>query len=340
MDVLSEMLTHLRSSGALVGRDLLEEPWAVAHRAPSALTLVSLLRGTGWILPDGGAPIEIGPRDVAVLTGERPAILTSDPSGRTAAGCRLGDDGMHPLAAAIADAGIPSLGEGVAADALQESYALFTATYRVSGRIAERLLASLPPVVVVPYERQRSQALEMLEAELEGNEPGRQAVLDRLLDIVLIRTLRDWFALEHVETPGWYGASADPVVGPALAALHADPAAPWTVGSLAEISRVSRATLARRFAEVMGEPPISYLSGWRLCQAADLLQDGDATVDAIARQVGYSSAFALSTAFVREHGMRPSRYRIVARAAVTDPVPTNPPQGSPEPDVGAAVKGP
>ncbi|ATG55935.1 AraC family transcriptional regulator [Brachybacterium ginsengisoli] len=314
MDVLSEVLANLRSSGALVGKDLLRAPWSIEHRAPAALTLVSLLRGTGWILPEGGSPIEIGPRDVAVLSGDRTTILTSDASGRTAAGCLLGDDGMSPLAAVPGRAHLRTLDSDEAAGVLQDHFALLTATFPVSGRIADRLLGSLPPVVVVPVERQRSRALEMLEEELEEREPGRQAVLDRLLDIVLIRTLRDWFALEEVEAPAWYGASADPVVGPALAALHADPAAPWTVGSLARVAQVSRATLARRFAETMGEPPISYLSGWRLCQAADLLQDGDGTVDAVARQVGYSSAFALSAAFTREYGMRPSRYRVEARS--------------------------
>ena len=91
--------------------------------------------------------------------------------------------------------------------------------------------------------------------------------------------------------------------------MHADPGREWTVGTLAATALVSRATFARRFAELMGEPPISYLAGWRLCLGADLLPERDDTLESIARQVGYSSAYAFSAAFTREYGIRPSRYR-------------------------------
>ena len=99
---------------------------------------------------------------------------------------------------------------------------------------------------------------------------------------------------------------ADPLVGRALQLLHHNPARPWTVGSLAAATGVSRATLARRFTELVGEPPMQFLTGWRLALAADLLRDPDTTLAAVARRVGYSTPFALSTAFKRARGVSPA----------------------------------
>lgn len=186
---------------------------------------------------------------------------------------------------------------------------MLTGSFTAAGRVADRLLSALPRVLVVPRAAQRTAALELLEAEVLREEPGQQAVLDRLLDLVLVGALRDWFSLPGSRPPGWYRASSDPVVGAALAAIHETPQVPWTVEGLARQAHVSRATLARRFTELLGEPPMSYLTSWRLCLAADLLERSDTTVESVAHQVGYSSAYALSTAFHREYGLRPSRYR-------------------------------
>jgi transcriptional regulator GlxA family with amidase domain len=121
--------------------------------------------------------------------------------------------------------------------------------------------------------------------------------------------LRAWFARPDAREPSWYVAQKDPVVGEALRLLHADPAHPWTVAELARKAGTSRAAFARRFAELVGETPIAYLTGWRLCCAADQLSGTTDTVDAIARKVGYANAYALSVAFTRQYGVRPSDYR-------------------------------
>ena len=92
--------------------------------------------------------------------------------------------------------------------------------------------------------------------------------------------------------------------------LHNDPAAPWTVASLARAAGVSRAALARRFNDLVGEPPMSFLTGWRIALAADLLLEPGATVGSVAPRVGYGSAFALSTAFKRIRGISPQQHRL------------------------------
>lgn len=319
MDTLTEVLDNIRSSGSLIDQSLIRAPWSIRVEGGSSLTVAALLRGQGWIHQDGSDPVPLGTRDLAILTGPGPALLASDATGVAEPSCIVRADGScadaqgTPLAEARMGAGGRDSEERDSEELLEAENVLLTGSFPTSGRIAERLLSALPPVLVVPREQQRSRALDFLESELESREPGQQAVLDRLLDLVLIGALRDWFALPGSAAPAWYGAAGDPVVGPALSALHADPSREWTVESLARRAGVSRATFARCFADVMGEPPISYLAGWRLCQAADLLQERDDTLESIARQVGYSSAFALSAAFTREYDMRPSRYRVASR---------------------------
>jgi AraC-like DNA-binding protein len=120
--------------------------------------------------------------------------------------------------------------------------------------------------------------------------------------------LRTWFARPEAQAPAWYRGYADPVVGRALHLLHHNPAHGWTVASLASATGVSRAALARRFSERVGEPPMSFLTSWRMALAADLLREPDTTIAAVARQVGYASPYALSSAFKRVQGVSPRQF--------------------------------
>jgi AraC-type DNA-binding domain-containing proteins len=132
-------------------------------------------------------------------------------------------------------------------------------------------------------------ALGLLAAEMLRDEVGQDAVLDRLLDLLLIDAVRTYFARTEQTAPGWYRAQRDPVVARPCgccrkARPRRGPSARWPVQT-----RVSRATLARRFAEVVGQPPMEFLTEWRLTLAADLILDPRETVGSVARAVGYSS---------------------------------------------------
>lgn len=154
----------------------------------------------------------------------------------------------------------------------------------------------------------------VLAEEIVRDAPGQQVMLDRLLDVLLVSTLRRWFTGLAEEAPAWFRASDDPIVGPAVRALHDDPARTWTVAELGREVGVSRALLARRFSAVMGEPPMSYLTSWRLALAADLLLDPGATLGSVAPRVGYASPYALSTAFRRVRGATPREHRAAGAA--------------------------
>ncbi|GAA4926379.1 AraC family transcriptional regulator [Nesterenkonia rhizosphaerae] len=307
MDALTDVLAHIRSSGALLGQTLANPPWSAAFEEQASLSLVTMLRGDAWIL-DGSDRHPLNPHDIAVVVGPGPFTVTSDPEAtptplyiQTATGLCL--DAAGNPAESIA------LGTRTCGTHQDAQHAMLTGSFTASGRVAERLLNALPRVLIVPREAHRTPTLQLMEAEILREEPGQQAILDRLLDLVLAGALRDWFSLPGAKSPGWYHATSDPVVGPALAAIHENPEHPWTIELLAREAHVSRATLARRFSELLGQPPMSYLTGWRLCMAADLLEREDMTVESVARDVGYSSAYALSTAFQREYGIRPSQHR-------------------------------
>ena len=139
---------------------------------------------------------------------------------------------------------------------------------------------------------------------------------DRLIDLLLIAVLRAWFTRPEAEAPAWYRSQGDPIVGRALQIMQGNPAHPWTVAALAAEIGVSRAALSRRFHDLVGEPPMTFLTGWRLALAADLLCEPDATVCTVAEKVGYSSPFALSTAFKRVRGVSPQEHRARAMSSI------------------------
>ncbi|MFF2850650.1 AraC family transcriptional regulator [Streptomyces sp. NPDC058001] len=198
---------------------------------------------------------------------------------------------------------------------------LLVGTYHIRREVPRRLLRVLPPLLVVPDGDACDAMRVYLEAQLaEARRPGRQIVLDRLLDWLLVCTLRDWFDQPEAAPPAWYRALADEVAGPALRAIHASPDRPWTLVSLAREAGVSRTTLAKRFAEVVGESPLAYLTQWRMTLAADLLADAPSTtVATVARRVGYADAFGFSAAFKRVRGVSPSEHRRADAERVDQP---------------------
>jgi transcriptional regulator GlxA family with amidase domain len=162
----------------------------------------------------------------------------------------------------------------------------------------------------------------MLTAELAGDRHGSATAVDRLMDVLLIQILRAWLTRpEATAGASWLAGLRDPVTTAALNRLHTEPARPWTGHSLARSVGVSRATLTRRFSQTVGQAPLTYLTRWRMDLAAQALRDTDRPVEAVGRDVGYTSAFAFNRAFSRAYGTPPGRYRHAARDARRDAVP-------------------
>lgn len=313
MDALSGLLDGPRAKGAFLIRSVMSPPWSMRIQDEAPLTIVALLRGEAWVAPATGDAMHMRAGDVAIALGPDPYLVADDPSTPPQVLIHPGQRCTTPDGVSLAeemDLGIRSWGNDP-----DGSMTMLTGTYQMHGEVSARLLAALPPLLVVPDGTWNRALLPLLDDEIVKDEPGQEVVLDRLLDLLLIAVLRAWFSRPEAEAPGWYRARSDPVVGRALRMIHNNPAHPWTVAALAAETGVSRAALARRFTELVGEPPMAFLTGWRLAMAADLLREPNATVGSVARKVGYGSSFALSTAFKRVRGVSPQAHR----AAVSGP---------------------
>ncbi|GAP47460.1 AraC family transcriptional regulator [Streptomyces azureus] len=307
MDALAGLLEGPRARGAFMTRACFDPPWAVRVEDWAPLTVMLVARGEAWVLPDRGERTRLRAGDLAIARGPDPYTCADDPGTEPQAlilpgqECRYPDG--RPLNGSM-DLGVRSWG-----DRLDGSTVMLIGTYPMQGEISGRLLDALPPLLTLTSDVWDCPLTPYVSEEIVRDEPGQEVVLDRLLDLLVIAALRAWFARPEAEAPAWYRALADPVVGGALRLLQDDPAHPWTIAALAAKTGVSRAALARRFTALVGEPPMTYLTGWRLALAADRLRDSEDTLDAVARRVGYGSAFALSTAFKRVYGVSPVEYR-------------------------------
>lgn len=306
VDTLEALLDGPRARGAFLLRALLEPPWSLRIEDEAPLTIVAVLRGRAWLHHDDGAPVEVAPGSVLVVRGPDHYTVSDAPD-------REPDVVVLPGGRCTSvDAGTPLWDEralgvrtwGTAGGSCE----VLVGTYEGEGETSRPLLSALPRVVWRP-QGGHDGVLDLLLEQLPSAAPGQRALLDRLLDVLLISTLRDWFTEQEEDAPGWFRAHQDPVVASALALLHRDVAHAWTVEELAAEVGVSRAALGRRFGQILGQSPIAYLTGWRLSLAADLLCSSDATVAAVARRVGYASPFSLSAAFKRAHGVSPQDYR-------------------------------
>jgi AraC-like DNA-binding protein len=195
---------------------------------------------------------------------------------------------------------------------------ILCASYHQDPAITLPLLTLLPDLLHVPSSRAGASletTLRLLGQEISRPQPGAAAVLNKIVDILLVQLLRAWLGTGPARgrTASWLSALTDPVAGPALAVLHSHPGRDWTVGSLAAAVGVSRATLARRFRAEVGQTPAAYLTGWRMDLAAMHLRDTDDAVGAIARSLGYTSEYAFNRAFTRARQIPPGRYRARSR---------------------------
>jgi len=322
MDVLAGLLTGPRAQGAFLLRTSLSPPWSLRVQDQAPITLVAMVHGSAWVLPDRRPAIALHSGDVAILRGPDPYTFADDPATPPQAVIHPGQRCTTPDGAALSD--LRDLGVRTWGNSPDGSTVMVTGTYQVLSEICRPLLAALPPLLVLREDGWDTPLVPLLAVESGKDFPGQEAVLDRLLDLLLIGVLRAWFARPEAEAPAWYSAQTDRLVGRALQLLHDDPARPWTVAGLATATNVSRAALARRFTALVGEPPMAYLTGWRLALAADLLREPDATVATVARRVGYGSAFALSTAFKRVRGISPREHRLRVTASPAAVGATNP----------------
>ncbi|WP_425558087.1 AraC family transcriptional regulator [Cryptosporangium japonicum] len=268
--------------------------WAVAFAAPDGVKFNVVREGRCW-LRVGDVTVRLGAGDCYLLTRPVPYVLASDLAAPAV-----------PAGVVFADASDGMARAGTGADVV-----LVGGRFSFGDRAGTVLLDALPPVIHVPGGEADALrwALDEIGGELRSPALGSRLVAEHLAVVLFVRILRWYLGRPGAAVTGWLAGLADPVVGAALRAVHAAPAAPWTVASLAAAASVSRSTLAARFTAVVGRAPLEYLTGWRMELASSRLRRGDEPVAAIARSVGYGSETAFSTAFKRVVGASPRDYR-------------------------------
>jgi AraC-like DNA-binding protein len=310
VDALVGLLDGVRARGAFVLRLVLDPPWSMSVRDQAPLTLICLTQGSAAIVQEVGGAIRLAPGDVALTRGTENYVFADDPATPATVV-------IHPGQRCTTLAGEDlrfemSIGVRTWGNSASGVTRAVICAYEGHSEVSARLLSVLPTVLVLRAAEWDTPLIELLAAEAGRDGPGQEAYLDRLLDLLLMGVLRTWFDRDG-NAPTWWQAEHDPVVGPALRLIHHNPGHSWTVANLAAAVGCSRAVFARRFTDLIGEPPIAFLTGWRLAVAADLLADGRLTIAAVARQIGYSTPFALSSAFKRAYGVSPNVHRAAAR---------------------------
>ena len=306
MDALGGLLDGVRARGAFVLRLSLDPPWSMRIQDDAPLTLICMTQGNAVIVTDSGGSFDLRPGDVAVARGVEHYLFADGaltaPQVVVHPGNRCttlhGEDLRFEMSVGVRTWGNTASGADRAV----------VCAYEGRSEVSSRLLQALPTVLVLRSDEWQTPLVALLAGEAGRDGPGQAAYLDRLLDLLLMDVLRTYFDRDE-RAPTWWHAEHDPVVGPALRLMYDNPAHPWTVANLAAAVGCSRAAFARRFAEQVGEPPIAFLTGWRLALAADLLRADGATIASVARHVGYGTPFALSSAFKRAYGVSPNAHR-------------------------------
>lgn len=292
MDLLSDVLATARTGSPASGMFVRHAPWGRAYPRIESAGFHVVLQGSCWLTRAGTEPIALGAGD-AVFMARGVAHELVDQLG-------------SPITETAGPEDVRFAG-GPGAPAT-----LLCGSYQLAADRTHPLLAELPEVVHIPARLGTHPALRtavgLLAEELTETRPGADAAIPPLLDLLLLYLLRARLA-DTKETAGWAAAVADPEISRALRAVHDDPAHGWTVESLGARAGLSRAAFAKRFSALVGEPPLTYLTRWRMLAAARLLRDTDHPLSTVARRTGYSSEYAFSKAFKREFGTAPGKYR-------------------------------
>jgi len=321
MDALSEILHSVKLEGAVFYNAEFTAPWG--FRSPPSCEVAAFL-GKGpkhviiyHLLTKGRARaeveesthrVELVPGDIVVFPhGDAHILSNGSPPSIADNGKQLKEVFSQGLALARSGGG----GEAT----------LFVCGYmECDGEMCKTFLGGLPPVFKVnirndPAGQWLENSIKFSAAAASANRAGSDAVLARLSEALFVETMRRYMADLPPQQTGWLAGAQDPGVGAALAHMHRAPERPWTIATLAQQVGVSRSVLAERFRHYLGEPPMTYLSRWRLQLGARMLTSTSYSVARISGDVGYESEPAFNRAFKREFGAPPARFRMQTKSA-------------------------
>ena len=323
MDAFSEILSGLKLNGAVYFSAEFSAPWCfssppsstlAALLAPAARQLVIyhfLIDGSALVELGNGQSVELEPGDVVILPHGDPHHMTSG-KGVTAA------PQTSAIFSKVKSRDLSPMQAGGGGEA-----ARFVCGYMACDpHISRPILSGLPPAFKVNIRTDRSgqwleNAILHLVEEAASAGVGSAAMLAKLSEALFVDTLRRYVVSLPEQHVGWLAGARDPIVGKSLGLLHSRVADPWTIANLASEVGISRSALVERFTRYLSEPPMTYLTNWRLRLAAEALRSTHKGVAEIAGEVGYESEAAFNRTFKRTFGLPPARFRREQRQAGT-----------------------
>ncbi len=314
MDVLSEVLRVVRLEGALYFNGEFSAPWCVStprsalmapYLYPEAGHLIIyhfLTEGRAYARLPGGRREELTAGDILILPhGDAHVLGNGSPEKPL--------DSLQMFSKNLTQGlKFASFGGG-------GEVARFVCGFMACDpRLSEVFLAGLPKMLIVhvadePSGQWLANSIRFSVGEVNGSNAGSGLVLAKLSEVLFVETLRRYINALPPGQIGWLAGARDPMIGPALALLHKEPAHPWTLANLARHAGLSRTRLAERFRHFLGESPIAYLAQWRLKLGAEILQSTEDSVAEVAAAVGYGSEAAFNRAFKREFDCPPAQFR-------------------------------
>jgi AraC-like DNA-binding protein len=318
MDVLSEVLKVVKLQGALFYNAEFSSPWSI--RAASSQGLVRyfapgtdnviiyhlLTEGRACVRLNDGTCVNLKAGDIVMLPHGDPHIMENGPPTLTV-------DESDQLGEVLAQ-GLKLWRLGGGGEVTK-----FVCGYMACDpRLSQVFLSGLPPLFKVSIRNDASgrwleNSIRFSVDEAGHYLAGGEAVRAKLSEVLFVETLRAYISNLSAEQSGWLAGARDAEVGRALAMMHRNPAHPWTIAALAKEAGVSRSVLAERFRYFLNEPPMAYLTRWRLQLGAQMLSSTSHSVAQIAAEVGYESEAAFNRAFKREFGAPPARFRNQSR---------------------------
>jgi AraC-like DNA-binding protein len=304
MDALSAVLASVRLQQTCWAFTIGRAPWGLAFPGKAnCVRFHYIVRGSAWLSAgDANEPdVALSGGDLAVLPLGHAQVLRD-----------------HPRSAPVyvedvARCGSRSLTMKLEVGATGPETSFVTGAFVLDDPLARQILAVLPPVIRMRPEVEQGgpsflENIQFITREVETDRPGSEIVLLRMADVILIQILRAYLARVPDDSGGFLGALRDSSTAAALGAMHQRAEAPWTVASLAKEVGLSRSVFAARFTQLVGEPPLGYLTRLRMQKAATLLRDGARLTEA-SRLTGYASEASFSHAFRQWAGVAPGAWR-------------------------------
>lgn len=306
MDVLADVLAVTRMGATVIAQAELVPPWGLEVDPIAEAHVHVVQRGSCWLRTSvERRHLRLDAGDVVLIRGGVGHSICDDPKTKPG-----------PYAEVLA--AMPHRLARWPRARANETTVVLCAKYLLQHVGPHPLTSLLPPLIhLAAHEAERhvplQLLLQLLRHEALEDASGSEIVIPRLVDSLLVYVVRAWLDGQPMGVGGWFGALRDPAIAKALSLIHQQPQAPWSVAGLAREVAQSRATFARRFAQLVGETPLAYLARWRMCVAAKLLSETELSLEEIAPRVGYETAAALSKAFRRSHASAPGQFRSWAR---------------------------